>query len=214
MIGLRFLTALLVAMAILGFAFHIYSATDVAFKLARIEAKKLVYVFEMKTCGYCKLFNARTLSDPSVRKVLDINYRVVIIYFSENPEMFRRFGVRGTPTIWFFDATEKGPRPITYLPGYAPPGIFVKVLKYVYRLPKIPFKEYIKKEDPFMGEKKLLRVTEEEAEYVLKHDKDSIYAEDMEDFRGEEYVYVTRNEDLAEKLLKKAYRVLLVGGEN
>ncbi len=202
----------LILVAISAMAFHTYSATDVAFNLARIEGKKLIYVFEMKTCGYCRLFNAKTLSDPTVRKILDINYRVVIIYVSENPEMFRKFGIRGTPTIWFFEAAEDDPKPITYLPGYVPPDIFVKVLKYVYRLPKVPFKEYVKKEDPFVGERKLIRVSEEEAEYVLKHDRDAVKTDDLEDFKGEEFVYVTRDEELAKKLIEKAYRVLLVGG--
>jgi thioredoxin-related protein len=193
------------------FAFHTYSSTETAFNLARIEEKKLIYIFESKTCYYCKMLNLKTLTDPTVRKILDINYRVVIIYYQEKPDMFYEFRVRGTPTMWFFETDSEKPKPITYLPGYVPPDIFVKVLKYVYRLPKESFKDYVKKNDPFIGERKLIKVSEEDAEYVLKYDKDAILARNLDDFKSEENVYVTKDENLAKELLKKAYRVLLVG---
>ena len=195
----------------ISFAFHTYSATDVAFNLARIEGKKLMYIFELKTCPYCKKLNAQTLSDPTVKKLLDINYRVVLIYYDEQPRLFYEFGVRVTPTIWFFDASGKKPKPLTYLPGFVPPDIFAKVLRYVYKMPKIPFKEYVEKKDDFIGERKMIKVSEEDAEYVLKNDKDAVLAKSMDDFKGEEKVYVTYDEKLAKELLKKAYRVLLVG---
>ncbi len=202
--------SILVLLSTLLMAFHTYSATNTAFNVAKIEGKKLIYIFELKTCPYCKMFNLKTLSDPLVQKVLDINYRVVIVYYDEHPKMFYKFGIRGTPTLWFFDTTKEKPKPITYLPGFVPPDMFVKVLRYVYKLPKEPFKEYIKKKDDFLGERKLLKISQKEAVYILENDPDSVKAESMKDFKGEDKVYVTSNEKLAKALVKKAYRVLLV----
>lgn len=202
--------SILIMISTLLMAFHTYSSTSTAFNLAKIEDKKLVYVFELKTCPYCKMFNLKTLSDKNVQKILDINYRLVILYYDEHPEMFYKYVIKGTPTLWFFDASGEKPKPITYLPGFVPPDIFVKVLKYVYKLPKEPFSEYAKKKDDFVGERKLLEVSKKDAEYVLENDPDSVEAKSMKDFRGEEKVYVTSSEKLAKELLKKAYRVLLV----
>ena len=203
------ITVLLLLSAML-LAFHTYSSTSTAFNLAKIEQKKLIYVFELKTCPYCKMFNLKTLSDSTVQKILDINYRMVILYYDEHPKMFYEYAVKGTPTLWFFDVVDEKLKPVTYLPGFVPPDIFVKVLKYVYKLPKEKFSEYAKKKDDFVGERKLLEISEKDAEYVLKNDLDAIEAKSMDDFKGEEKVYVTRSKKLAKELIKKAYRVLLV----
>ncbi len=203
----------LVFISALALAFHIYSATSTAFNLAKVEEKKLIYIFELKTCPYCRIFNLKTLSDPAVQKILDINYRVTLIYYDENPKLFYEYGIRGTPTLWFFETSGKKPKPITYLPGFVPPDMFLKVLRYVYELPKEPFKEYLKEKDNFVGEKKLISVSEGEAEYVLKNDPEAIEAKSLKDFKSETNVYIVHSEKLAKEFLKRAYRVLLVRDE-
>ncbi len=202
-----------VFLAILGFSNSFLKDLDTATNLALIENKKVVLFFEMKGCHYCEQMNKVTLKDEDVLKFLYINYIPVIIYSDEQPELFYIFKVRATPTMWFLEIKDGKVQAITYVPGFMPPDIFLKVLKYVYKLPKEDFREYSKKEDDFIGEKLLIEVSKEEADYVLKNDPNSLYAKSRKDFKGEIHVYVTDDPDLADWLIKRAYRVLLIKGE-
>ncbi len=191
-------------------AFGIVHNFDIAQKLAKIEQKKIVLIFEMKTCGYCKLLNSTTLQNEKVRKFLSINYITTIVYADENIELFQKFNVHATPTLWFFQYEKGKLVAITYVPGYLPADLFLKVIKYVYKLPKEKFEDYAKKKDDFIGERKLVKVSKEEADFVLKNDPDAVFAKSEKDFSFETKTYITDNENLAKWLIKHSYRVLLI----
>ncbi|MCD6449193.1 MAG: thioredoxin fold domain-containing protein, partial [Thermotogaceae bacterium] len=149
---LAFVAAVIFSSHLLAFA--VVHDFDVAQELARIEQKKIVLIFEMKTCGYCKLLNSTTLQDEKVQKFLSINYITATVYADENIELFQKFNVRATPTLWFFQYEKEKLVAITYVPGYLPADLFLKVIKYIYKLPEEKFDEYSKKEDNFIGERK------------------------------------------------------------
>ncbi len=201
---------LIISVAFLGFGIDYIKDFDVAVRLSSLEKKKIVMIFEMKTCGYCQLLNETTLKDEKVGQFLSINYITVVVFADENPELFAEFKVRATPTMWFFQTSSGTPTAITYVPGYLPADLFLKVLKYVYKLPKESFKDYVKKNDDFMGEKLLIKVGEEDAMFVLKHDPLAVLVKTKDQYAGWEKVYITRDEKLAEWLHKRAYRVLLI----
>ena len=191
-------------------AFGIIHNFDVAQRLAKIEQKKIILIFEMKSCGYCRLLNTTTLQDKNVRKFLSINYVTAIVYADENLQLFQQFNVHATPTLWFLQHEKDKLVAITYVPGYLPANLFLKVIKYVYELPKEKFEDYAKKKDDFVGERKLIKVSKKEADFVLKNDPDAIFAKSKSDFSFETKTYITDNEELAKWLINRSYRVLLI----
>jgi len=79
-----------------------------------------------------------------------------------------------------------------YLPGYADADVFTKVLAYVYQELDEDFQSYLKREDNFRGEQKLINVSENE------------------DVFDPYVVYVTADELVAQRLVELgAFRVLL-----
>lgn len=206
----RLALAFLLILSVAVFAFKPLRDFETAIKLARIEHKKIILIFEMRTCGYCKMLNETTLRDENVESFLEANYITVIVNADENPKIFSEFGVRATPTMWFFEFKDGKLQAITYVPGYLPADLFLKVLKYVYKLPEEEFKEYMKKEDDFKGERLLLEVSEEDAFFVLKHDPLAFMVKDTSQYKGESFVYITKDEKLAKWLHERSFRVLLV----
>ncbi len=114
-----------------------WESFDQAFSEARLNSGKTMLYFKTSWCHYCKKMEESTFSDESVKKEMN-QFHAVQIDIESSKKMNSRgqtgrelgavFGVRGTPAIWFFDDAGK---PITSIPGYIPPEMFVKVLRYI-----------------------------------------------------------------------------------
>ncbi|AEH51700.1 thioredoxin family protein [Pseudothermotoga thermarum] len=197
----------------------LFDDVDVAANLARIEQKKLAIVFTTATCPYCVKLKNETLKDKTVEQLIKANFVFVEVMYDSSrkttvfgrqmsySELFSYFSVRGVPTTWFLDQNAK---PIVSLPGYAPAATFAQVLRYVYQEIKEDFQSYSRKKDDFVGEVKLIEVSEEEAQYVLKHDPNAVFVESMPSEVDIFKVHVTKDEVLAKKLSETGvFRVLL-----
>ncbi|WP_448523846.1 thioredoxin family protein [Pseudothermotoga sp.] len=217
----KFLSIVLAVLALVGFAQSVLlNDVDVAVKLAKIEQKKLAIVFTTQTCPYCTKLKNETLTDRTVKELILANFIFVEAMYDTSrstetfgqrmtyAQLFNYFGVSGVPTIWFFSIEAT---PLVYLPGYAPASTFAQVLRYVYQEIKEDFSQYAKKKDSFVGERKLLRVTKEEADFVLQNDPNALLVASIVEKPDVFKVYVTSDEKIANKLIELGvFRVLLV----
>lgn len=198
---------------------------ETALKLASLEKKTTIIMFSDKSCYYCKLFNEKTLIDKKVQQLLKAGYTFIEIYKSNErvnmvlngesktftySELYSVFGISGTPTLWFLSSNGN---PMTNLPGYVPPEMFVKVLQYLgeeaYKQ-NISFENYSKQEHEYLGESFLITMSNEEANYVLDNDP---LAKKYEGNFDRFTVWVVEDESVANELIEKgAFRVILVEG--
>ncbi|MFN3284591.1 MAG: thioredoxin family protein [Pseudothermotoga sp.] len=208
------LGSLLLAQSIL------FTDLEVAVNLAKIEQKKLAIVFTTQTCPYCVKLKNETLIDKTVKELILANYIFAEAMFDYNkktsafgssmtyPELFSVFQVNSVPVTWFF--TSEG-TPLIYLPGYAPAQTFAQVLKYVYQELTEDFQQYMKRKDNFQGEQKIILVSEEQAQYVLKNDPYSVLVDKLPQKIDPYKVYVVREEELVQKLSNAGvFRILVV----
>ncbi len=211
---LLFATAVLMAQSVL------LSDVDVAVNLAKIEQKKIGIVFTTPTCPYCVKLKNETLRDKTVQELIRANFIFVEAMYDGSKrtsafgkemtyqELFSYFSISGVPTTWFLSPVAE---PLVYLPGYAPASTFAQVLRYVYQELKEDFQTYSKKKDNFVGETKIVQANEQEAQYVLKHDPNSAFVEQLPQKIDIFTVYVTKDESLAHKLNEAGvFRVILV----
>ncbi|MGJ8455027.1 thioredoxin family protein [Pseudothermotoga sp. U03pept] len=198
----------------------LFSDLDVAVRLARIEQKKFAILFTTSTCPYCKKLKDETLTDKTVKQLIYANYIFAEALFDYGKktsafgkpmsysELFSAFQVNSVPVTWFFTAEAS---PLVYLPGYLPASTFAQVLRYVYQEVEEDFQQYLKRKDDFQGERMILFVTDEEANFVLKNDPNSISVEALPQSVDPYKVYVTRKKDLGEELSKAGvFRVLVI----
>ena len=194
----------------------------VAHKLSTIEGKMLLVVFSSPSCYYCKLFDKDVLTDKNVQEFMRGNYIFVRIEPGSykttflgksytNDQLFGAFGVRGTPTFVFL----KDKSQITQVPGYMPASDFLKALRFLVRVVeenyKGSFEEYSKKSDDYKGKPTIVNVKKEDADYVLKNDKNAKQVDAIPSKVDVNAVYVTTSSDVAKKLAELgAIRVLVV----
>ncbi|OAA28487.1 hypothetical protein AT15_04605 [Kosmotoga arenicorallina S304] len=198
---------------------------DTGMKLAKLEQKQLIVMFSDPGCYYCNLFIKNTLPDENVGKLLKAGYVFVEIYPVKKiatveingeqqkflySDLYSVFGVKGTPTFWFFDEEAT---PVTSLPGYVEPDFFVNVLKFLGEKAYnsgISFADYSSQPHEYIGTPMLINLSEEDAQYILENDPLAVnYSADLEfdPFR----VWVTSDPEIANELISKgAYRVILV----
>jgi len=215
----RFLIfATLSIIGVLSFA-SLVQDLDTTAELVRIEQKMLGIIFTTADCPYCTALKEDVLTDERVSLLIRSSFHFVEVGF-ENPrstgffgeemnydQLFSYLNIRAVPTIWFF--TSEGTS-VGYLPGYADADVFTKVLAYVYQELDEDFQSYLKREDNFRGEQKLINVSKDEAEYVLNNDSNSALVSAVPDVFDPYVVYVTADELVAQKLVELgAFRVLL-----
>lgn len=215
------LLSLLFVSSLFGYDYT-YSDLGIAHRISQIEDKILLIMFSSPSCYYCKLFDKDVITNKSVQEFLRGNYVFVKIEPSSykttflgksytNNDLFSAFGVRGTPTFVFIRNKES----ITQVPGYRPAEDFLKALKYIIRVVeknyKEPFDSYSKKSDDLKGYPKIVNVDKANSEYILKYDKNAQLVSDLPKDIDVYKVYVTKDEDVAKKLVELgAIRVLLV----
>ncbi len=194
----------------------------IAHKVANIEGKMVLIAFTSESCYYCKLFDKEVLTNKQVQDFLRGNYIFVRIEPGNNKttflgktytnnELFGAFGVRGTPTFVFLkDKTQ-----ITQVPGYMPAENFIKALRFIVKVVEENYKEsfeaYSKKKDDYKGKPTIVKVKQNDAQYVLKYDKNTKQVDSVPTRLDINTVYVTTNVEIANKLKEMGVlRVLLV----
>ncbi|MEN3042906.1 MAG: hypothetical protein ABDH59_06355 [Fervidobacterium sp.] len=101
------------------------------------------------------------------------------------------------------------------MPGYMPPEDFLKALKYLIRVTEDKYKEsfevYSKKNDDLKGKPKIVNVTKEDANYILKNDKNAEKVDSLPKTIDIYKVYITFNLEIAQTLNETGViRTLLV----
>jgi len=217
---------LLLVVALSGVDFKLYDDLDIAASIARLEKKDLILMFSSDSCYYCTKFKEETLMNDEVRKLLNANFVMVEVTYDADKksiilgdelkysQLFDVFGIRGTPTFWFLTMETT---PLTFLPGYVPAKDFSAVLRYIAQrlfAKGVKFKDYVKENDDFLCEPKLVKLSSEEIEYLMKLDplvrKLREKPSKVERWR----TYVVESTDLAHTLMELGVsRVVLSGGE-
>lgn len=175
-------------LSLVTFSVFAYSLNDVLLNnfntvltLAKYEQKQAIVVFSDPTCFYCTKLKNDTLSNLGVQQMLSNNFVVGEIYPTNDTanfdgktytytQLFQGFGVKGTPTLFFF--TSSG-TPITYLPGYLGPSDFTKILQYIALgdyVKKVDFNTFSQKPNNFIGNASIVYLSPAHADYVLKND--------------------------------------------
>ena len=90
--------------------------------------KKAFLHFWAKWCPSCRKMNEVTFTDRSVIAYLNKHFISIKINSEENKTLASEFGVRGIPDNWFIAENNQ---PISDLPGYIPPKMFLAVLKFI-----------------------------------------------------------------------------------
>jgi thioredoxin 1 len=103
---------------------------DEALALAKQENKLIFLDVYATWCGPCKRLKANTFPDPEVGRLYNGNFINVMIdgEKGEGPELRRKYGVRGYPTLMFID--HEG-NVVERTSGYRNPDQFLKWGKQV-----------------------------------------------------------------------------------
>ena len=99
---------------------------DDALKKAKADAKPVFIDFYGDRCGYCRLFDEKTLTDDSIRKAL-ADFVPVKVNVQSDPETAGKYSVRPIPD---FVITDADGAVIVRSAGYRPPEAFAKFLAY------------------------------------------------------------------------------------
>ncbi len=128
------------------------------FQAGIAEAKKsgkviLVDVFT-DWCKWCKKMDAETYTDKKVKEYLESKFVIIklnaegsenITYSGQKispPQFAQQMGITGYPATLFL---KKNGEPITVLPGYSEPGMFIHVLSFIaeHQYEKKSFDKYL-----------------------------------------------------------------------
>ncbi|KAF2956128.1 thioredoxin fold domain-containing protein [Marinitoga sp. 38H-ov] len=180
---------------------------DNALKIGNITGKKVIVMFSSESCYYCKKFKSEVLTDKEIQKWLKTEFIFAEIYADKNKkatylgktlnylELFGAFGVRGTPTFFFFNSKGEA---LSQLPGYVPNDIFLSILKFFKYDKKITFQEFQEKNIDVSIDKKVLNLSKEEIHFLLKNDPNTkLYNNNLDEYSN--IVLKEKNQSLEEK---------------
>ncbi len=197
---------------------------NTALKLASIQEKEAIVMFSDRNCSYCVKFEKETLQDNEVQQILKAGYVFAQIYkFNTDkatfpitgegtvysyPDLYTHFGIRGTPTFWFF--TTEG-SPLTNLPGYVGAKDFIPIVRFLGEkaYSSMSFEDYRGKPSSYVGTEKIVRVNQEDYDFVLANDPlaAEYTGQDIDVFT----VWLSKDQATAEELLSAGvYRVILL----
>ena len=116
------------------------SYTD-ALDKSRTENKHVLIHFTRKGCGWCKLMEKQTYTNPDVIKMVNDNFTPTMVWGDSRKELdidgyriteralaTQEFGVTGYPEFWFVSPKRVKVGP---LKGYLSPERFIKALEFV-----------------------------------------------------------------------------------
>jgi thioredoxin-related protein len=182
---------------------------DAALKIGEITGKDVIVMFSSESCYYCKKFKEETLIDSEIQKWLKTEFVFAEIFADKNKkatymgrtmnylELFGTFGVRGTPTFFFFN--NKG-EALSQLPGYVPKDVFLSILKFFkyFRKEKISFQEFQEKNIDLNIDKKVLNLSKKDIEFLLKNDPNTkLYDNKLDEYTN--IVVEEKNKELENK---------------
>jgi thioredoxin-related protein len=226
----------LLLLSLIGLSVFAYSLNDVLLNnfntvmtLSKYEQKDAIIVFSDPNCFYCNKLKSDTLSNLDVQHMLSNNFVIGEIYetnetanFQGNTytytQLFQGFGIKGTPTLFFFTSTGT---PITYLPGYLGPSDFLKVLQYIALgdyAKNVDFNTFAKGNSNFVGTSSIIRLTVDQADYILKNDPLSRKIDSYPPKNADPFLkYVISGQDavsMANQMLKNGfYNIYVVDGK-
>ncbi|MDD4858467.1 MAG: thioredoxin family protein, partial [Candidatus Krumholzibacteria bacterium] len=109
--------------------------------LAAKDKKHVVIDFYTTWCRWCKVMDEKTFSDPDVKKYLAEHFVTIRIDAENNnervvyqgrqytsPELAKKFGVRGFPSLAYLDREGEL---VTVIPGFVPAEKFLPLLHYM-----------------------------------------------------------------------------------
>ncbi len=101
---------------------------DNALHSANSQNKKVIVVFDSKSCTYCDMFKNDVLKNENVINQLNNEYITVILDTNENSDIASKYKIFGTPTTVILDgnSTEIG-----RIEGYVGADEFLKELKEI-----------------------------------------------------------------------------------
>jgi thioredoxin-related protein len=140
--------------------FKWYTSFDEGLAAAKKDGKPILLDFYADWCKYCKLLDKETFVDPVVKSRLAKDWVGIRIDGEDknakatfkgktysHSELMQLFGVRGFPTLLFFDKKGEPVEPYTTYINYVPAKPFAPLLDYfrdeLYR-DKVDINEYIK----------------------------------------------------------------------
>ena len=138
-----------------------WTTFDAGMENAKSTHKKILVDVFTDWCGWCKKMDSEVYADPKVKEYLAKNFVIVkmnaegsgaLHYKGQEytpPQLAAAFGVTGYPATLFL---KEDSEPITLLPGYMEPSMFLHVLSFIAE------NEYEKKQfDDYLKEKGVSR---------------------------------------------------------
>ncbi|MDY6853556.1 MAG: thioredoxin family protein [Thermodesulfobacteriota bacterium] len=120
--------------------FNYNEGLEKAFK----EKKHIMILFYADWCYYCKMMDNKTFANLSIIESLKEGFVPIKVNADRERKLVSRYKITGFPSTLFL---EHNAVPIQLFPGYMPPDMFIKALKYIkennYNTMK--YKEYINK---------------------------------------------------------------------
>lgn len=80
---------------------------DEGFKMAQEQNKPIAVYFWAVWCQYCAGFQANTLGNPEVKKILEEDYILVAMDLDRDRDVARKYGVSYPPYVLFLDRNDK-----------------------------------------------------------------------------------------------------------
>ncbi len=128
---------------------------DAGMEQAKASHKKVLVDVYTEWCGWCAKMDTEVYTDPKIKDYLSKNFVIVKMNAEGNGTVHYRgqeyspgqlaaaFGVKGYPATLFM---REGGEPITLLPGYAEPPMFLLILSFIAenQYEKKQFSEYLK----------------------------------------------------------------------
>lgn len=101
---------------------------DAAKKKNESDAQKYFIFFSSQNCGYCRLLETKTFSNPDVSAYINENYIPVRVDVDKQRELAVRYRIQGVPDLRFLS---KDGAVIGRWIGFTEPDHLLKLLKYI-----------------------------------------------------------------------------------
>jgi len=220
-----FILTLVLFLGIVLYAYdNVYSDIETALKISEIEEKITIMVFSSKSCVYCDKLRDETFNDQRVVDLFNAGYNVVEIFPEDKDVSFiindqeinsnylqlsSIFGVRGTPSMFFVNSSNQI---LTNVPGFVPADSFIPILQFLGSGAYLTtdYQTFSSNSSDYIGQNLIIETNEEDSNYVLENDKNSINYKDAEENIDVYKTIIVDNKNIADELIEKGvYRVLL-----
>lgn len=92
------------------------------------QAQKYFLYFSSENCGYCRMLENKTFSDPAVADYINGNYIAVQVDIDKERKVAARYRIQGVPDLRFLS---KDGAVIGRWIGFTEAGHLLKLLKYI-----------------------------------------------------------------------------------